>query len=118
MRVLCSQINGISLPTANPPYMQARARSRQGEPQVRTQQGLPRWYGWHAFRRGLATNLNQLGVDDSVSKNLHRTWRGTMVKASAALDCARKLRRETDDEDDAAGDLGDFTRPSTAGMTI
>ena len=21
------------------------------------------WYGWHAFRRGLATNLNQMGVD-------------------------------------------------------
>ena len=21
------------------------------------------WYGWHAFRRGLATNLNQIGVD-------------------------------------------------------
>ncbi len=25
---------------------------------------LPLWYGWHAFRRGLATNLNKLGVDD------------------------------------------------------
>ena len=22
------------------------------------------WHGWHAFRRGLATNLKQLGVDD------------------------------------------------------
>jgi integrase len=21
------------------------------------------WYGWHAFRRGLGTNLNQLGVE-------------------------------------------------------
>ena len=21
------------------------------------------WYGWHAFRRGLATTLNQTGVD-------------------------------------------------------
>jgi integrase len=25
---------------------------------------LPAWHGWHAFRRGLATNLNKLGVDD------------------------------------------------------
>jgi integrase len=25
---------------------------------------LPEWYGWHAFRRGLATNLHRLGVDD------------------------------------------------------
>ena len=21
------------------------------------------WYGWHAFRRGLATNLNRIGID-------------------------------------------------------
>ena len=27
---------------------------------------LPAWRGWHAFRRGLATNLNRLGVDDLV----------------------------------------------------
>jgi integrase len=24
------------------------------------------WHGWHAFRRGLASNLNRLGIDDSV----------------------------------------------------
>ena len=23
---------------------------------------FPRWHGWHAFRRGIATNLHQLGV--------------------------------------------------------
>ena len=23
---------------------------------------LPEWHGWHAFRRGLATNLHRLGV--------------------------------------------------------
>ena len=26
---------------------------------------LPVWHGWHGFRRGGATNLNRLGVDDS-----------------------------------------------------
>jgi integrase len=25
---------------------------------------LPQWHGWHAFRRGLATNLHLLGVED------------------------------------------------------
>ena len=25
---------------------------------------LPEWHGWHAFRRGAATNLNAIGVDD------------------------------------------------------
>jgi len=24
----------------------------------------PEWHGWHAFRRGLGTNLAELGVDD------------------------------------------------------
>ena len=26
--------------------------------------GLPQWHVWRAFRRGLATNLHRLGVDD------------------------------------------------------
>jgi len=30
------------------------------------------WQGWHAFRRGLATNLNRLGVDDSVIQAILR----------------------------------------------
>src|SRR5215472_4247121 len=30
------------------------------------------WHGWHAFRRGLATNLNLLGVDDSVIQRILR----------------------------------------------
>jgi hypothetical protein len=25
------------------------------------------WHDWHGFRRGLASNLNRLGVDDSVT---------------------------------------------------
>jgi integrase len=33
---------------------------------------LPKWRGWHAFRRGLATNLNRLGVDDSVIQRILR----------------------------------------------
>jgi len=27
-------------------------------------EALPEWHGWHAFRRGLATNLHKLGVAD------------------------------------------------------
>ena len=30
------------------------------------------WHGWHGFRRGLATNLNRLGVDDSVIQRVMR----------------------------------------------
>jgi integrase len=30
------------------------------------------WLGWHGFRRGLASNLNRLGVDDSVIQSILR----------------------------------------------
>jgi len=33
---------------------------------------LPRWNGSHAFRRGLATNLHALGVDDQTSQAILR----------------------------------------------
>jgi integrase len=33
---------------------------------------LPKWYGWHAFRRGLATNLHQLGVTDKTIQAILR----------------------------------------------
>lgn len=30
------------------------------------------WKGWHGFRRGLASNLNRLGVDDSIIQGILR----------------------------------------------
>jgi integrase len=33
--------------------------------------GLP-WYGWHGFRRGLASNLYRLGVPDKVIQQILR----------------------------------------------
>jgi integrase len=33
---------------------------------------LPKWYGWHVFRRGLATNLHQLGVADKTIQAILR----------------------------------------------
>jgi integrase len=30
------------------------------------------WFGWHAFRRGLGTRLNEFGVDDSVIQSILR----------------------------------------------
>jgi integrase len=30
------------------------------------------WHGWQGFRRGLASNLNRLGVDDSVIQRILR----------------------------------------------
>jgi integrase len=36
-----------------------------------TKAGL-HWYGWHAFRRGLATNLHRLGVPDKTIQRILR----------------------------------------------
>jgi integrase len=59
------------------------AGERKGEPlrlenEVRrvikpalTKAGLS-WHGWHGFRRGVGTNLNRLGVDDSVIQSILR----------------------------------------------
>jgi integrase len=33
---------------------------------------IPRWHGWHAFRRGLATNLHAAGVDDKTIQSILR----------------------------------------------
>jgi integrase len=33
---------------------------------------LPKWHGWHAFRRGLATNLYRLGVSDKIIQAILR----------------------------------------------
>src|SRR6266852_2658982 len=35
-------------------------------------ESLPHWHGWHAFRRGLATNLHDLGVDDKTIQAILR----------------------------------------------
>jgi len=35
-------------------------------------EAMPRWQGWHAFRRGLATNLNRLGVSDKTVQAILR----------------------------------------------
>jgi integrase len=32
----------------------------------------PKWHGWHAFRRGLATNLYRLGVNDKTIQAILR----------------------------------------------
>ena len=44
------------------------------------QKANPAWHGWHAFRRGLATNLHRLGVSDKVIQQIlrHATVSTTM----------------------------------------
>jgi integrase len=53
---------GANLPQINEPEGHVFSRDNS----------LPRWHGWHAFRRGLATNLHALGVDDKTIQAILR----------------------------------------------
>jgi integrase len=50
----------------------------EGKPHLKQQHdyerdaSIPEWRGWHACRRGLASNLNRLGVDDSIIQRMLR----------------------------------------------
>jgi integrase len=55
------------------------------------------WYGWHAFRRGLATNLHRLGVSDKVIQQILRhanvtTTMNIYVK-TVSVDAANAMKR-------------------------
>jgi integrase len=39
------------------------------------------WHGWHAFRRGLATNLHELGVPAKVIQKILRHSAGSVTQA-------------------------------------
>jgi hypothetical protein len=52
-----------------------RKQAEKHKPEGHTSQrdkNLPEWRGWHAFRRGLATNLHTLGVDDKTIQTILR----------------------------------------------
>jgi len=46
-----------------------------------TEAGIP-WYGLHAFRRGLATNLHELGVSDIVIQAILRHSNVSVTRAA------------------------------------
>ena len=45
---------------------------RKADHEYQRDASLPQWHGWHAFRRGLATNLHDLGVDDKTTQRILR----------------------------------------------
>jgi integrase len=57
------------------PCAVCRKQEREHKPEAHVYQrdtSLPLWHGWHAFRRGLATNLHALGVDDKTIQAILR----------------------------------------------
>ena len=59
--------------------------------------GVP-WHGWHAARRGLATNLDRLGVQDTLVQRILR-------HASAATTREHYIKTVEQDVRDAMGKL-------------
>ena len=69
--------------------------------QFQRDKALPNWHGWHAFRRGLATNLHQLGVaDKDIQAILRHSNIGITMNiyvkrvAESQIDAMDKLGRE------------------------
>ena len=60
--------------------------------------GLP-WYGWHGFRRGIASNLYALGADDKVVQRVLRHAKPHVTKEGyikvfdpAVLEAMRRMQ--------------------------
>lgn len=68
---------------------------------------IPEWHGWHAARRGLASNLNRLGVDDSVIQRILRHSSITVTQSCYIKTAADDLR-------EAMGKLENFAMKTAA----
>ncbi len=62
------------------------------------------WHGWHAFRRGLATNLRELGVADDVVQRILRHAHVSTTQEHYAKTLAPSVRKA----------MAKFDRSSTA----
>jgi integrase len=59
-----------------------RSDRRQKDHEYRRREGLVVWHGWHALRRGLASNLNELGLPDLTIQRILRHSNVTTTRKS------------------------------------
>lgn len=82
IRQLAEILNGYRLSTGNP-AIGVMFHSGSGEPMDLSKLGQNvirpavkairlEWYGWHGFRRGIASNLYELGANDKVVQRILR----------------------------------------------
>jgi integrase len=72
---------------------------------------IPEWRGWHACRRGLASNLNRLGVDDSV---IQRMLRHSNINVTQTY----YIKTAADDVRSAMGKFEDNLAAQTAAQVL
>ena len=63
--------NGFMFPSSTGKPFNMDALSRDVIVPLATKAGV-QWHGWHAFRRGLATNLYRLGISDKIIQRILR----------------------------------------------
>jgi integrase len=66
-----SPANGLMFPSPAGKPINLDALAADVIVPVLTKAGV-RWHGWHAYRRGLATNLHRLGVPDKIIQRILR----------------------------------------------
>ena len=72
---LNNMLNRLILPVLNRCEVCKKSESIHGadaDHKYKRDASLPEWHGWHAFRRGLATNLYRLGVPDKTIQAILR----------------------------------------------
>ena len=72
---LCSLVNRVILPTLNRCETCHKAQGKCDQKtahEYKRDAAFHESHGWHAARRGLGSNLNRLGVDDSVIQRILR----------------------------------------------
>jgi integrase len=92
-------LNRMILPALNRCEMckKAKADHAGADHDFKRDASRPQWHGWHAFRRGLATNLHRLGVNDKTIQailrhaNLATTMNIYVKTVSADSTAAMKL---------------------------
>ena len=68
--------------------------------EFRRDSSLPHWHGWHAFRRGLATNLHALGVDG-------KTIQAILRHSTLALTMNTYVKAVSESQVSAMGELSE-----------
>jgi integrase len=67
-------VNRVILPALNrcAVCLKPEANHRRADHDYARDSSIPEWHGWHAAGHGLGSNLNRLGVDDSVIQRILR----------------------------------------------
>lgn len=75
-------LNRQILPVLNVCVCGKAADEHEREDHTYERSQRPEWHGWHAFRRGLATNLHDLGVADKTIQRILRHANVAITQAS------------------------------------